>query len=201
MYEPCSDFRKVLWWSVSIWKRWKGGFSLLMTPLCHVDWISTCGHRCLFTSKQQIYDSAVCFFYEAQALWGWMELIICHLFCNCIWRLHSFFFLFFSFFFFQRAVMELFIPVWGLHEVFTAESTLNYVKLQQSVCSSEISWWNVSRRSADFILFFFLHCETNLSTDVALNREGSCQFGIPPLSTPLNSAIYGSTQASTLSLT
>lgn len=193
MYEPCSDFSKVLWWSVSIWKRWKGGFSLLMTPLCHVDWISTCGYRCLFTSKQQIYDSAVRFFYEAQALWGWMELIICHLFCNCIWRLHSFFF-------FQRAVKELFIPVWGLHEVFTAESTLNYVKLQQSVCSSEISWWNVSRRSADFF-FFFPHCETNLSTDVALNREGSCQFGIPPLSTPLNSAIYGSTQASTLSLT
>lgn len=114
---------------------------------------------------------------------------------------YTLFFLFFSFFFFQRAVMELFIPVWGLHEVFTAESTLNYVKLQQSVCSSEISWWNVSRRSADFILFFFPHCETNLSTDVALNREGSCQFGIPPLSTPLNSAIYGSTQASTLSLT
>lgn len=49
--------------------------------------------------------------------------------------------------------------------------------------------------------FFFPHCETNLSTDVALNREGSCQFGIPPVSIPLNSAIYGSTQASTLSLT
>lgn len=114
---------------------------------------------------------------------------------------YTLFFLFFSFFFFQRAVKELFIPVWGLHEVFTAESTLNYVKLQQSVCSSEISWWNVSRRSADFF-FFFSPTVRQISAQMSLWIEKvAANLVSPPLSTPLNSAIYGSTQASTLSLT
>lgn len=200
MYEPCSDFRKVLWWSVSIWKRWKGGFSLLMTPLCHVDWISTCGHRCLFTSKQQIYDSAVCFFYEAQALWGWMELIICHLFCNCIWRLHSFFF--FLFFLLFSACSK------GAFHSRLGSPWSIYSWIDSKLCKIAaicLQLRNILMKCFTSIcrfLFFFSPTVRQISAQMSLWIEKvAANLVSPPLSTPLNSAIYGSTQASTLSLT
>lgn len=156
----------------------------------------------MLTESQHV-DTAVCSlqsnrfmivrfaFYEAQALWGWMELIICHLFCNCIWRLHSFLFSACS----KGAFHSHLGSPWSICS--WIDSKLCKIA---AIC---LQLRNILMKCFTSIcgFSFFPHCETNLSTDVALNREGSCQFGIPPLSPPLNSAIYGSTQASTLSLT